>query len=335
MEVLTQPHARNLVRFGQRHPEALVLTADLTSSCEAGGFRDAFPDRFLPCGISEQNMMSLAGGLAREGFVPLVHTFAVFLYRRALDQITMSVAYPNLPVKMFGFLPGIMTPGGATHQAIEDAAVMRALPNLTVLEVGDATEVEGVLDLAWEVPGPVYVRMLRGEVPRLFPAGEPLRLDAPRVLATGTDVAVVTAGICTEEALRATAALRARGVSLGHVHVSTLKPFTLARVAEVLASARRGVVVMENHTVVGGLGSMVAEQMQALGIPGPVVKLGLQDTFAHGASRPFLAREYRIDALALVQEVERLVGAPLGITEADLAAVRIEAVHSSAKAEAM
>ncbi len=335
MEILSQVHARCLREFGARRPDALVLTADLSDSCEAGGFRDAFRDRFITCGISEQNMLSIAGGLAREGFIPLVHTFAVFIYRRALDQIAMSVAYPNLPVKMFGFLPGIMTPGGATHQAIEDVAVMRALPNMTVLEVGDATEVEGVLDLACEVPGPVYVRMLRGEIPRLFPQTEPMRLDAPRVLATGTDVAVVSSGICTEEALRATAALRERGVSVGHVHVSTLKPFTLAKVADVVAGARHGVITLENHTVVGGLGSMVAEQMLEAGIARKVVKLGLQDTFAHGASRRFLAREYRIDAMALVEEAERLVGARFGITEGDLAAVRVEAVHSAAKAEAM
>jgi len=335
MEIHSQVHARTLKKFGDDHPEVMVLTADLSESCETGAFRDAFRDRFLTCGVSEQNMMSIAGGLAREGFVPLVHTFGVFLYRRALDQIAMSVAYPNLPVKMFGFLPGILTPGGATHQAIEDAAVMRSLPNMTVLEVGDVTEIEGVLDLALSVPGPVYVRMLRGEVPRLFPAGEPMRLDAPRVLSTGTDVAIVSAGICTEEALRATAVLRAKGVSLGHVHVSTLKPFTAAKVADVLSAARHGVITMENHTVVGGLGTLIAEGMVECGIARRHVRLGLQDTFAHGASRRYLAREYRIDALALVEEVERLTGARFGITEADLAEVRIEAVHSAAKAEAL
>ncbi len=335
MEILAQVHARTLVDFGARHPEVRVLTADLSNSCEAGPFRDVYRDRFIPCGISEQNMLSIAGGLAREGFVPLVHTFGVFIYRRALDQIAMSVAYPNLPVKMFAFLPGILTPGGATHQAIEDVAVMRALPNLTVLDIGDATEVEGALDVACSVPGPVYVRMLRGEVPRLFPADEPMRLDRPRVLATGTDVLVASSSICTEEALRATAVLRAKGVSVGHVHVSTMKPFTPARVADAIAAARFGVVTMENHTVVGGLGTIVAEAMVECGVARPLRRLGLQDTFAHGASRAYLAREYGMDAMALVRQVESLVGDRLGITEDDLAAVRIEAVHSAAKAEAM
>jgi transketolase len=169
MDIEAKVHAKNLVSWAKDKPEVLVLSADLTSSCEADLFRDAYPDRFISCGIAEQNMLSVAGGLAREGFIPFVHTFAVFMYRRACDQIAMSVAYPNLSVKMFGFLPGITTPGGATHQAIEDIAIMRSLPNMTVLETGDATEVQSVLDLAWLVPGPVYIRMLRGEVPQLFP----------------------------------------------------------------------------------------------------------------------------------------------------------------------
>ncbi|HPR38753.1 MAG TPA: transketolase, partial [Spirochaetota bacterium] len=136
--LLSRVHAKNLVEWGKDKPEVVVLSADLTSSTEIDLFRSAYPERFFSMGIAEQNMLSFAGGLAREGFVPFIHTFAVFIYRRAFDQIAMSVAYPNLPVKMFGFLPGIMTPGGATHQAIEDVAVMRALPNMTILETGDA-----------------------------------------------------------------------------------------------------------------------------------------------------------------------------------------------------
>lgn len=335
MELHTQVHARNLKKFGEDHPEVLVLTADLTDSCEAGYFRDTYRERFFSCGVAEQNMLSVAGGLAREGFIPLVHTFGVFIYRRALDQIAMSVAYPNVPVKMFGFLPGIMTPGGATHQAIDDIAVMRALPNMTVVEVGDVTEVEGILDLVCSVPGPVYVRMLRGEIPRLFPASEPIRLDKPRVLATGRDLTLVSSGICTEEALRAAAALRTRGLSVGHVHVSTLKPFSLAQIEGVLAEARSGIITIENHTVLGGLGTIVAEGLVEARLDRRLVKLGLQDTFAHGASRRYLARELRIDALALIEAAEQLTGEALGITDSDLAAVRVEAVHSSAKAEAM
>ena len=174
------------MRWAADKPEVLVLSADLTSSTEIDLFSSTYPDRFLSMGVAEQNMLSFAAGLAREGFIPFVHTFAVFIYRRAYDQIAMSVAYPNLPVRMIGFLPGITTPGGATHQAIEDIAIMRALPNMTVLECGDATEVESVLEVMQNINGPVYVRMLRGEIPRLF--SSPMIFNKARVLSEGRNL---------------------------------------------------------------------------------------------------------------------------------------------------
>lgn len=335
MEIVSRPHGRNLVSWAADKPQALVLSADLTGSCEADGFRDAYPDRFITCGIAEQNMLSVAGGLCREGFIPLVHTFAVFICRRAFDQIAMSVAYPNLPVKMFGFLPGITTPGGATHQAIDDVALMRSLPNMTVLETADATEVESVLDLAYSIDGPVYVRMLRGEVPRLFPADEPMKLDAPRILSGGGDVTVFSSGICTEEVLRASTVLKSRGVSLTHVHVSTLKPFSSRLIDQAIHAGTRGVVTVENHLVDGGLGTAVATRCASICACRHIVRLGLQDTFSHGAARAALMREHGFDALALVEAIQGLLGTDLSITVADLGAVRVEAVHSQAKVEAL
>jgi transketolase len=204
---LSRVHASNLVTWSSDKPEVLVLSADLSSSTEIDLFKSAYPDRFISCGIAEQNMLSVAGGLAREGFIPMVHTFAVFIYRRAYDQVAMSVAYPNLPVKIFGFLPGLTTPGGATHQAIEDISLMRSLPNMTVLECGDATDTESVLDLAYRINGPVYVRMLRGEIPRLFRKEEIMSLDEPRIVRNGKDILIVSSGICTAETMKAAAFL--------------------------------------------------------------------------------------------------------------------------------
>ncbi|MCL4562336.1 MAG: transketolase [Chloroflexi bacterium] len=335
MEILTKVHAHNLVRWAKDKPEVLVLSADLTSSTEIDLFKEAYPDRFISFGLSEQNMLSAAGGLAREGYFPYIHTFAVFIYRRAYDQIVGSVAYPNLPVRMIGFLPGITTPGGITHQAIEDVSIMRSVPNMTVVEVGDATEIETLLDAIQAVNGPVYVRMLRGEVPRLFPLDQPFQLNRARILTTGTDVTLFSSGICTEEAMRATAVLRDRGVSIQHLHISTLKPFTDPAVLEACASSRLGVITMENHTIVGGLGTAVAEIMAENGIGKKLVRIGIKDVFAHGASRPYLMREFELDALALVQQVERFVGEDLHIHESDLQAVRIQPLHSEAKAEAL
>lgn len=335
MEICTRVHARNLVQWAKNRPEVVVLSADLTSSTEIDLFRNTYPERFFSMGIAEQNMLSFAGGLAREGFFPFIHTFAVFIYRRAYDQIAVSVAYPNLPVRMIGFLPGIMTPGGATHQAIEDVSLMRSLPNMTVLECGDATDVESVLDVAQGVNGPVYVRMLRGEIPRLFRKDEPMRLGKSRVLSTGTDIAVLSSGICTEEAMRAVTALQKQGLSIQHLHVSTLKPFNDPQVMEAVHQARYGVITMENHSVIGGLGTIVAEQMAEQGTGKKLIRIGIKDTFLHGASRKYLAREYEIDALALIKAVEGLVENQFGIREEDLAGIHIAPVHSQAKAEAL
>lgn len=334
VELVTRPYARAFEDFASARPEVLCLSADLTSSCEVDGFRDRHPQQFLSLGMAEQNMLSFAGGLAMQGFRPFIHSFGVFLYRRPYDQLVNSIAYSNRKVRLMGFLPGISTPGGITHQAIEDIAALRTLPNMTVLETGDATEVETVLEVADAIDGPVYVRVLRGQVPRLF--STPFAFNRLRVLREGEGIAVLTAGICTEEALRATAALAARGVAVTHLHASTLKPFDRAGLLAALKdTGARAIVTMENHLVTGGLGSIVAEILAEEGLGIKLRRLGLQDTFAHGASKPYLMAKYKLDAMALVGCVEELLGRPLEIGEADLAAVRLDSVHSAAKAEAL
>lgn len=336
MEIVSNVHANNLVRWAKDKPEVVVFSGDLTGSTEIAAFKEAYPDRFFSLGMAEQNMLSWAGGMAREGFTPFLHTFAVFLYRRPYDQLAMSVAYPNLRVRLFGFLPGITTPGGVTHQAIEDISVLRGLPNLTIVEVGDATDVETLLDAIQPVNGPVYVRMLRGAVPRLFPAGESLRLNHARVLSRGSDITLFSTGICTEEALRATHLLKQRGLSIQHLHVSTLKPFTDPQVVEAASKAKYGVVTMENHTITGGLGTAVAEVMAENGAGGRLTRIGINNTFAHGASRPYLMKEHGLDAMALVRRIEALLGGEsFKITEADLAAVRLDTAAAEGQLEAL
>jgi len=332
-EIASRVHAKNLVKWAADKPKVLVLSADLTSSTEIDLFRDTYPDRFLSMGIAEQNMLSFAAGLAREGFIPFVHTFAVFIYRRAYDQVVMSVAYPNLPVRMIGFLPGITTPGGATHQAIEDISLMRSLPNMTVLECGDATEVESVLDVIETINGPVYVRMLRGEMPRLFE--NPMEFGKARVISEGSDITLVTSGIMTEEAMRAVQVLQKRGMSIQHMHISTLKPFNDESVLEAIAKSRYGVITMENHTIVGGLGTIIAEKMAEAGMDKKLVRIGLRDTFSHGASKQYLLKEHKMDALSLIKEVEALSKQQFNIYEDELSKTHITAVHSAAKAEAL
>ncbi len=335
MELISRPYGSTLIEWAKDKPRVVVLSADLTSSVEVDTFRDTYPDRFFSMGMAEQNMMGFSAGLAREGFFPFIHTFAVFITRRPFDQLAMSIAYPNLPVRFIGFLPGITTPGGVTHQAIDDIALMRIVPNMTVLECGDATEVETVLDVAHSIDGPVYVRMLRGQVPRLFPKIEPFQFNQARELSTGGDITILSSGICTEEAMRATAALAAKGVALRHLHISTLKPFTDPQVLAALASPRYGVITMENHTIIGGLGSVTAELMAEQGIGKKLFRIGLRDKYAHGASRPYLMKKYGRDALALVRAVENLIGEKLGLEESDLAAINLSEIQSTAKAEAL
>lgn len=335
MEILSRVHANHLVKWAEDKPEVVVFSADLTSSTEIDLFQKAYPDRFYSFGVAEQNMLSFAGGMAREGYQPYIHTFAVFIYRRAYDQIAMSVAYPNMPVKMFGFLPGITTPGGASHQAIEDISIMRSLPNMTVLECADATEVESVLDVVRSVDGPVYVRMLRGEISRLFSPEEPMKLGKVRTLSEGSDVTVITSGICTEEAMRAVQAMQKKGVSIQHMHVSTLKPFNGSEVIGAMLKAKHGVITMENHSVIGGLGTIIAECIAENGLGCKLKRMGLKDTFVHGASKKYLMQNFEIDAMALIGQVESLTGKKLGITEEEMIQTYVPPTHSFAKPEGL
>ena len=329
MELVNNVHSRNLVAWAKDKPEVVVFSGDLTGSTEISLFRDTYPERFFSLGMAEQNMLSWAGGMAREGFTPFLHTFAVFLYRRPFDQLSMSIAYPNLKVRLIGFLPGITTPGGVTHQAIEDVAVLRGVPNMTIFDMGDATDVESILDVAQAVNGPVYIRMLRGQIPRLFPQDAPLQFNRARVLSQGDDFTLITSGICTEEAMRATQALREKGVSIQHLHVSTLKPFTDPTVVAALASTKTGVITMENHSVIGGLGTAVAELMAEMGAGVPLIRIGIPDTYAHGATRRYLMKKYKIDAISLVRQAEKLLKTTFDIEEADLTAVQLQTAPSN------
>lgn len=331
--MVSRPYAAAFEKYALANPEVLCLSADLTSSCEIDGFRDRHPDRFVSLGMAEQNMMSFAGGLGLAGYRPFLHTFGVFLYRRPHDQLIACVAYPRRKVRLMGFLPGITTPGGMTHQSIDDISVMRSTPNMTILETGDATEVESICEAADSIDGPVYCRVLRGSVPRLFTT--PIRVGEMRELANGSDVLIVTSGITTEEAMRARDVLEKRGVSIRHLHINTIKPFNTVAMLDHINAVRFGVIVMENHLTEGGVGSLVAETIADAGIGRRLLRLGLRDTYAHGGSRPYLMRFYGLDAVSLVGGIETLMGQNLAISVDDLNAVRLEAVHSSAKAEAL
>ena len=187
---------------------------------------------------------------------------------------------------------------------------------MTVLECGDATDIESVLDIVYDIDGPVYVRMLRGEIPRLF--SEPMQFCKARLLSEGDDIALLSSGICTEEAIRAVKVLKEHDVSIQHLHITTLKPFDDPEVFKAITSAKHGVITMENHTVIGGLGTAVSEVMAENGIQKRLLKIGIQDTYMHGASRNYLMKEYGLDSWTLVKKCEKLLLRKLKIKEEDL-----------------
>lgn len=309
MNLVTRPYERALAQHMGQMPRVVVLSGDLTESCNIGALRDSYPDRFLSMGMAEQNMIGVAGGLAREGLIPFVHSFGVFLYRRGLDQIAMSVAYPDLPVRLMAFCAGYNSKDGVTHQAIDDMAVLRGLPNMTLLDLADATEVEGFFAAAEAVRGPIYVRMLRYDVPRIFDSSEPFAIGRSRLLREGQDVLVVSSGEVTRTTTEAVAALADEGVSTRHLHVSTIKPFADPVVLGSLAEPFRLTVTVENHVRAGGLGSAVAEYLAERG-DGPLLRIGLPDTFLRGGPPPDLARGVGLDAASIAAAIRAHLNGP-------------------------
>ncbi len=332
-ETVMKPFRAAFTEYARGRPDVVCLTNDLTESCEADGFREAFPERYFSLGMAEQNLIGTMGGMAREGMVPFYPTFSVFATRRPYEQIALSLAYPNLPARIMGFLPGLTTPGGVTHQSTDDVALMRQLPNMTVLDLGDATEVETVWPILDEIDGPVFCRVPRGEVPRLFK--EPMVFDRVRPLGEGDDVLVISSGISTETSLPAVAALRDVGVDVAHVHVSTLKPFADPGLADRIRRARHGVVTVENHLSRGGLGSAVAELIADEGLAARLVRVGIRDTFTHGGSRAYLLEHYRIAAPDVVEAVENLLDRQLPVDKDALRDPAVAPVHRSAVAEGL
>jgi transketolase len=295
-----KPYGQALVDLARNRPEVLCLTGDLTRQTEVDLFQEQIPERFIHGGMAEANMISMAGALARRGFLPFVHTFGVFATRRPLDQIVNSVAYPNLPVRIVGFMPGVSSPGGPSHQAIDDVALMRAIPNMTVVDVADATQTRAAVASIADVPGPVYLRLKRGEIPVIFEDGHEFSLTRAQTLIHGSDLAVIASGMMLSSAISAAAALAAAGASVSVVNVPVIKPLDAATITRAVSEVQ-AVITAENHSVIGGLGSAVAEVMAEAGLGRPLRRIGLRDTFAEGArTAPHLFRKYRLSTQDIV-----------------------------------
>ena len=281
-------YGETLLELARQRPEIVCLSADLTAPTETDLFRDSFPERFVNTGIAEANMIGLAGGLARSGLQAWVHTFCVFATRRPYDQIAMQVAYPRADVKIVGFLPGLSTVLGVSHQAIDDVALMRALPNMTVIEPSGPAQIPAAVRAAAAHKGPVYLRLLRAA--SALPPGTPwedLEIGKIQSLSEGRDALILASGLTVEPALQAAMLLRAEGMAVGVANVHTLKPFDEAFVQDA-ARRYRLIVTVENHSIIGGLGSAAAEVLAEGGSGTPLLRMGVRDCFSEGASKGYL-----------------------------------------------
>ncbi|MCL5676284.1 MAG: transketolase family protein [Firmicutes bacterium] len=299
--------AEALLDFGASNSDLLVLDADLASSTRVNKFQDRFPHRFFQMGIAEQNMVGVAAGLAAMGFIPFTSTFACFAAKRATDQIRVSVAQPKLNVKIMGAYAGLFTgKTGKTHQSVMDIAVMRAMPNMVVLEPADAVEARQMVAFAIDYDGPVYLRTTRDPVPVVFSESHRFELAKPVAFREGKDVTIIGQGYTTHKALEAAAVLERQGVSATVIHVPTFKPFDPDVICQ---SARRtgAVVTVENHSIIGGLGSLVAESL-AETWPTPVRRVGIMDTFGESGPNSELEAKYGLNTENIVRRVNDLLG---------------------------
>lgn len=282
-----------LVALGHEFPNILVLDADLNTSSKTVYFKDAFPRRFIQCGIAEQNMFGIAAGLALQGYIPFPSTFAVFAAQRALDQVSVSIAYPALNVKIPGSYVGLPTSrAGASHNSVTDMANMRTMPHMRVADPGDNQELVAILRSAVETPGPVYLRITRYTLPDLFPTGHVFRWGEGQRLLEGADVTLVGTGMMTSLCLRAAEALRADGIHAEVLHCGSVKPLDADLIAT-SAGKTGAVVTAENASVLGGLGSAVAE---VLGERAPAVlrRIGVHDAFVGSGGTAELFRRHRM-----------------------------------------
>jgi transketolase len=299
------PFGCALVELGRSRPEIVGLTADLGKYTDIQPFRDAYPDRFFNVGMAEQNLIAISAGLARVGKVPFCTTYGVFATRRAYDYIAIACAHSRVNVKIIAGLPGLTTGYGGTHQATEDLALMRMIPNLVVIDPCDATDIVQATRAIADYDGPVYMRLLRATVPVVLdPAEYRFEIGKARLLRRGSDVAIIGTGFMTGRALEAADTLEASGIRTAVLHVPTLKPFDADMVAE-LAGTVKHIVTAENHVVTGGLGSLVAETLFERGIVRKLTRIGLPDRYIECGSVPFLQEKYRLTPHAIVDAARR------------------------------
>jgi transketolase len=303
------PFGHALVELAKSRPEIVGMTADLSKYTDLHIFAQAYPERFYQMGMAEQLLMAAAAGMAREGFIPFATTYSVFASRRAYDFICLAIAEERLPVKVVCALPGLTTGYGPSHQATEDIAIFRGMPNLTVIDPCDALEIEQAVPAIVAHDGPVYMRLLRGNVPLVLDEyGYRFELGKAKLLRGGNDVLFVSTGLMTMRTLEAAKQLAADRIDAAVLHVPTIKPLDVETIAAECGRTGRLVVVAENHTINGGLGEAVATALMKRGVFPSFRHIGLPDEFLDAGALPTLHDRYGISTAAVVDSVETWLG---------------------------
>ena len=299
-------YGKALLVLGAENPDVVVLDADLSKSTKTADFGKKYPERFFNMGIAEANLMGTAAGLAAAGKIPFASTFAVFATGRAFEQIRNSIAYPNLNVKIAATHAGITVgEDGGSHQAVEDVAIMRAVPNMVVLVPADGEETRQAVIAASQHKGPVYIRMGRLGLPVLFENDYHFEIGKANVLKEGTDAAIMANGVMVSAALEAAAQLAAEGINVSIVNVASVKPLDEETIVRVAAQVK-AVVTAEEHNIIGGLGSAIAEVLGEK-MPTPMVRVGLRDTFGESGQPQELLEKYGLTAADLVKAVNQVL----------------------------
>jgi len=299
------PFGNALVELAQRRPEIVGMSADLAKYTDMHIFAQAFPERFFQMGMAEQLLMGAAGGMAKEGFIPFATTYAVFAARRAYDFIHQVIAEENLNVKIACALPGLTTGYGPSHQATEDLAIFRGMPNLTIIDPCDAVDVEQAVPAMAAHNGPVYMRLPRGQVPVVLDEyNYTFELGKAKLLRDGKDALIIASGFMTMRALETVEKLRADSVDVAVLHVPTIKPLDEETIVREAGRGGRLVIVAENHSVVGGLGEAVAGVLLRAGVTPPFRQIALPDAFLDAGALPTLHDKYGISTAAMTQAIK-------------------------------
>jgi transketolase len=305
-ESTREAYGRTISHLGEKYPNIVVLEADISKSTRTCYFAGRFPERFINVGIAEQNEMMIAAGLASCGKIPFVSTYAVFASMRACEIIRTFVCFPRLNVKIAVSHGGI-TPGGdgVSHQATEDIGVMRTLPNMTVIMPADSCATEKLVEAAVKYEGPVYLRLTRNAVPKIYDEKEPFEIGKAKRLRSGNDVSLIALGDLVSVAIEAGDRLAGEGINAEVIDMHTVKPLD---VESVLKSAEKtsAVVTVEDHNIINGLGSAVAEALVEY-YPCPMQRIGLKDTFAESGPYADLLKKYHMDAGAIVNAAKNVI----------------------------